>query len=758
MSNRGRRVRRLSGSFAVVAMLVTFVPMVALATAASAAAPAPQDISAFCAGVDFSTPPFPDVTDTSSPSYDAIACAKAAGIVEGKTDGLYHPSDTTSRAQMASLLARQADESKTLDSGSNITALPAAGSNPFVDVGDPPSDGGPSTAPHTDNILRLVAANITQGTDSTHFSPANPVTRFQMAKFEVAKLEFITGTTLDASCGATFNDGAETDPTFGVSVEKAACAGIVQGDTSGNYNGSSSLSRAQTAIFDIRGMAYELSKGFITPLNGSHQAISASPSGETLVTFVPTAEAGTGTRTQNVTFSGLDDTKTYNVALFPCATPDNGAPFHGNNGPQVVVSGGSAMFRDADTNGANGTPDGLADNIGETADGDITMNSINGVPPGNNLDEPNLSPENGQFLVNLTNATSTDNGDCAFLVAFQDANSNGELDLHADNTPSEAFGVSGPLVWTSHEAPTGTGCGTCDVVWKDGNTMYLDDPNGYSMIVKSTDTPVYDDNTFAMTPAEFAKATDVGDEFDFFSGNYSQTAPNVFDLGVQDSTDAPSNVAASQGNFDSQTVNDDVKLTWTRPADSVPGEITDYEVFRDGVSVGTTGADVTQFVDSDVAPGTYSYRVQSTTENGDVSDLSEPISFTVVSPTGGPKSISATALDTDASATLTSGDVLTVVFDKAMDAPGAGDKFTTVDADGTGATVICGTNANCVLGTTNLANDTITYTLTAAPVLSPAGTVGGEQFPNTVASSTGNTDATNHIEWDVAGSTDKTFS
>ena len=50
----------------------------------------------------------------------------------------------------------------------------------LVDVGDPPSNGGPSTAPHTDNILRLQASGITQGTDSTHYSPANNVTRFSV--------------------------------------------------------------------------------------------------------------------------------------------------------------------------------------------------------------------------------------------------------------------------------------------------------------------------------------------------------------------------------------------------------------------------------------------------------------------------------------------------------------------------------------------------------------------------------------------------
>jgi len=252
----------------VGAVLLVLAPL-ASGAAAATTPPAPQDTTAFCAGGPTGNP-FPDVTDSSDPHYANIACAKDAGVVQGKTDGLYHPNDNTSRAQMASLVAREADEMVALAaSGKTLTALPAAGSNPFVDVGDPPSNGGPSTAPHTNNILRLVAAGITNGTDSTHYSPANNINRFQMAKFEVSKLEFVTGTTLDASCGATFPDGAEADATFGSFVEKAACAGIIQGKADGSFHGGDPLTRAQTATFEIRGLAWAQGMGFITPLHAS---------------------------------------------------------------------------------------------------------------------------------------------------------------------------------------------------------------------------------------------------------------------------------------------------------------------------------------------------------------------------------------------------------------------------------------------------------------------------------------------------------
>ncbi|HEX4820827.1 MAG TPA: S-layer homology domain-containing protein, partial [Acidimicrobiales bacterium] len=130
MSNRGRRRTRLAGSFAVLAMLATMVPVIALATAASAAAPPVQDTTAFCAGGPTGNP-FPDVTDPTDPHFANISCAKDAGIVQGKTDGLYHPNENTSRAQMASLVAREADKMVALAApGKTLTPLPAAGSNP----------------------------------------------------------------------------------------------------------------------------------------------------------------------------------------------------------------------------------------------------------------------------------------------------------------------------------------------------------------------------------------------------------------------------------------------------------------------------------------------------------------------------------------------------------------------------------------------------------------------------------------------------
>jgi hypothetical protein len=431
-----------------MAMFATFAPLIALATSASAAAPpAPQSTTAFCAGGP-SGNPFPDVTDTTDPHYANIACAKDAAIVQGKADGLYHETDDTSRAQMASLLAREADKSVALAApGKTLHALTAAGSNPFVDVGDPPSNGGTPTAPHTNNILRLQASGITQGTDSSHYSPANPVTRFQMAKFEVAKLEFVTGTTLAATCGATFPDGAETDPTFGTFVEKAACAGIIQGKSDGSFHGGDTVTRGQTATFDIRGMAWEMSMGFITALHPSSAGTltvsggSVLPLTEGTSTTFKVAGAPAGSKIDLQLF------KPANAPGAPGSTPNCSSTvppvFPNSTNPGFATNNFAVPNAPAVGNNAISVVNGATEPTGQTA--------INGVTP-DGSGNINLTVQN-----NDTSGTAAPSVFC--LVAFvQGTGGNADqLALGANNQPStQAFGVSGLTAFFPKAAASGT--------------------------------------------------------------------------------------------------------------------------------------------------------------------------------------------------------------------------------------------------------------------------------------------------------------
>jgi peptidoglycan-N-acetylglucosamine deacetylase len=90
----------------------------------------------------------------------------ATGIIEGRTDGTFRPTDPIRREQMASMLVRL------LERGYGHTPPTGAG---FRDV-DPGSV-------HATNVRKLVGAGITQGVTADRFDPSASVTRGQMATF-----------------------------------------------------------------------------------------------------------------------------------------------------------------------------------------------------------------------------------------------------------------------------------------------------------------------------------------------------------------------------------------------------------------------------------------------------------------------------------------------------------------------------------------------------------------------------------------------
>ncbi|MFA9432081.1 family 10 glycosylhydrolase [Egicoccus sp. AB-alg2] len=112
--------------------------------------------------------PSADFPDTRGHVFEEdIDLLASLRIVEGGTDGRFRPEDAVTRAQMASFIAR------TFQFGFDSPLAP--GPVPFTDVS--PRDV------HRDNIGRLVAADIAQGTSPTTYEPKNPVRREQMAAF-----------------------------------------------------------------------------------------------------------------------------------------------------------------------------------------------------------------------------------------------------------------------------------------------------------------------------------------------------------------------------------------------------------------------------------------------------------------------------------------------------------------------------------------------------------------------------------------------
>jgi hypothetical protein len=108
---------------------------------------------------------FNDVPDTSF-ANDAIGCIKALGITTGTSSTTYSPADLVTREQMAAFIARMWTAA-----GNQCPTTPHG----FNDV--------PATSFANDAIGCIKALGITTGTSTTTYSPANIVTREQMAAF-----------------------------------------------------------------------------------------------------------------------------------------------------------------------------------------------------------------------------------------------------------------------------------------------------------------------------------------------------------------------------------------------------------------------------------------------------------------------------------------------------------------------------------------------------------------------------------------------
>lgn len=102
---------------------------------------------------------FVDVTETWQ--QGPVSWMASEGITTGTSDTTYSPDDVLTRGQLAALLHRLAEN-------------PAAAGHPFADV---------VASWQQEPVAWMVAEKITTGTSSTTFSPAETVTRGQLATF-----------------------------------------------------------------------------------------------------------------------------------------------------------------------------------------------------------------------------------------------------------------------------------------------------------------------------------------------------------------------------------------------------------------------------------------------------------------------------------------------------------------------------------------------------------------------------------------------
>ena len=147
-----------------------------------------------------------------------------AGITSGCTASAYCPSDSVTRAQMGTFIARSA------------TLMPSS-SEPFRDLHRAPM--------HRANISALAGAGITGGCDANNYCPQRQVTRAQMATMLANALD------LDPVSRDRFGDVGTGNVHRGA-INAIADEGITLGCATGRFCPDQPVSRAEMASFLVR--------------------------------------------------------------------------------------------------------------------------------------------------------------------------------------------------------------------------------------------------------------------------------------------------------------------------------------------------------------------------------------------------------------------------------------------------------------------------------------------------------------------------
>ncbi|MFO7547445.1 MAG: S-layer homology domain-containing protein [Acidimicrobiia bacterium] len=228
------RQRSWIARIAALAMVASLM----VVTAAPAGA-APIDTSASCPPASIPSAGFTDIAGFDATTQNAINCLAFYEITKGTTATTYSPSLAVARWQMALFLTRQAEV--------HGVTLPDGSPQGFTDIGAYPA----STQIAINQIAQL---GISIGTSATTFSPADNVTREQMALFLARLLGAVT--TLPATPpDAGFTDIVGLPAPSQLAINQLAAVGVVAGTSATTYSPALETLRWQMALFLTRTLA-----------------------------------------------------------------------------------------------------------------------------------------------------------------------------------------------------------------------------------------------------------------------------------------------------------------------------------------------------------------------------------------------------------------------------------------------------------------------------------------------------------------------
>jgi len=360
-------------------------------------------------------------------------------------------------------------------------------------------------------------------------------------------------------------------------------------------------------------------------------------------------------------------------------------------------------------------------------------------------------------------------------VVFQDLNNNNAVDVNASFIPNEPWGLGGAVRFIPVEATSGSRSVTVFAV----NTA-----EDYFTDAGATATYRYDSNDsfqrggLAMSFAQFELLLSPGDVISV-SYQSDHSLASIFNITNDMGRDAPT-VDATVDSWDGGATQNDVGVQITEPATNADGVA--YSIQRSTTGGGPVcgpgtgayveltlraipiGSNSMTYIDRDLAIGAYCYRV------GAADPLSGATAFgysqgVVINnpplPVAPPRALDARVTTSAGSlSALDAGDVIKIVFSKAMRSP-AGGQLRVQDADGTIADIRClATEQACTLnsGTESLggvaypANTVLTIVMRTDARVAASGTAAGLQLNVNITSGTFTDVAGN--TWDIQGSDD----
>ena len=534
----------------------------------------------------------------------------------------------------------------------------ASAADPLPPVADPIGEGNfcegaPSTEPFTDvtsedpsyeEIICLVATELTKGTTPTTYSPNGTITRRQMAAFikrliDLAnELELVELQDLPAYDGTPdFDDVVDEDAEFQQAIGQLVQAGIVQGVTADEFKPALPVSRRQMAAFINRtqeflsgeafsddgnyfdddddesqevqdnfnalasvGIFQGNGQGSVFPgsaltrrqmanillrhlqVNFAAGAISGAfeTPAESLITVDPTGPAILPVSGTPGTASGELARRDYTITVDEAACEEIDVALI----PYTNLTfndDGTVTFRDVDAQ-AN-----RADGLGGTAARIERVNGVNPFFPNTAVDGDDYVsgvdvPANRQVTVTVNSQTANQ---AVALVAFCDTDNNNQLNLDPVTDQSlETFGIGGVQLIVPAEA------GDLET---DEVEVFLALP--IANLFTSGETP------FPPNPSpERLFNYDDNDDFDYDSG------PNAFNISLTEFETFLSGV--SQGNISDSTLNSGRRQGGTVAGDQVfyayrtdPAGESFFEIFDDVPGAVQNVAVAMNDVDSDGA-------------------------------------------------------------------------------------------------------------------------------------------------------------